>query len=351
MSEPTQRAAPPGASGLSPDVLQEGQRELEQYIREGYAVYLAAGVMKVGKTEMLLAYERQQALLRGGTYLAPPEGRTGAATPTAPGSLRCYPASAKRRKVVFVDASGEHFRNLYPYRGDKPLVSAAELEFLRLLTSNLRGVTLLIDLRRLWQTDSEKSDGARQVEIANWIVMLLRWLRYDGRYDPDSPIAFQDDVNRKLKVERRRLKIPVQVLFSQADQLVSLEIPAAPEGSFRPAGAAALRSRLLVPAMEDPLLLAYHSLPVLFGSLLTHCSNFRFDFIHSMWLDPASGAVAQRSPCGVRDSLGWLVDPDWSWPAVPTRFWIGVERRLDGLRGQGARWVRLAPPRSLASRG
>jgi hypothetical protein len=332
----------------SPEALEEGQLQLERYVKDGYAVYLVAGVSGVGKTEMLLSLQRQQAVLREGTFLAPREGRTGGAMPTAPRSLRCFPMYVRGRKVVLVDASGVHFQRLYPYLRDTA-VSAVELGFLQLMTDNLRGVALLIDLRALWQAGSENWAGLLQVEVATWILMLLRWLRYhNGPHDDGLP--FELLVDRKLRVMRQRLKVPVLVLFSRADELVGLEVPPIPEGAFRPMQVPKGAPRLLIPALEDPLLLAYHCLPMLFGSLLTHCDHFRFDFIHSLFLDPVTKLVAQRSPCGVRMSLGWLVDADWSWPAVPSRTWIGLQQWLDALSGRGSRWERLPPPRHLADR-
>jgi hypothetical protein len=328
-----------------PTILQEGQRELERYVREGYAPYLVAGVAGVGKTEMLVSYERQLALRRDGTYLGAREGRSGSVESTTPGTLNCFPVAAGGRKVVLIDASGEHFKGLYPYLRQAGRVNPDEVDFLRLLARHLRGLALLIDLKKLWQRDSTQSDAAQQVEIAVWILMLLRWLRYDGRYDETSPIAFQDDVSRKLKLMRRRLKVPVLVLFSLADQLVNLTIPARPDVLQRENSPA----RLLVPAWEDPLLFAYHCVPTLFGGLMTHCDQFRFDFAHSLVLS-VTGAIGPRIPCGIRESLGWLVDADWRWPALPTRFWVGVEKRLDAMRGRAIRWERLPEPRQSTGR-
>lgn len=335
---------PPGTAPVSVPpaehaaILQAGQRQLEAYVRQGYAVYLVAGVAGVGKTQLLASYQRQRALEDDTVFLPQRSGRDGAVESTAPGSLVCYPVAAGGRKVVLVDASGESFRSLYPHQR-QTTVTAADVEFLKLMAKSLHGLALLVDLTRLWQPlqDGDKE----QVEIANWILILLRWLLYAGTHDAKSPLSFHEEVNRTAMLLKRRLPQPVLVLFSRADQLKGLPLPAEPPATSAPSGT----PRKLFPPGEQALLFAYHAVPLLYRSVRTHCDHFHFDFAHSLLSDSTGKMIAERKPCGVATSLNWLLDPSWRWPgAIPSRRWIWLQQRLDRLRGRAGLWQRLPPP-------
>jgi len=174
------------------------------------------------------------------------------------------------------------------------------------------------------------ADLEAQVEILAWMLVLLRWLQQGGRRAPGSRISFQEDVNREVMRHRRRLKVPVLVLFSRADELNDLPLP----GS----------SRSLYPVGESPLLLAYHRLPRLLEVLATHVDHFRLDFVHSLVTDHDTGEIVDPEACGVSLSLAWLLDGSWRWPTLPTRHWIAWQRFVDAkIRGDD-RWERLPPP-------
>jgi hypothetical protein len=343
-------AAPPGwrpagaapASAARPEhtaILQAGQRQLMGYVQDGYAVYLVAGIAGVGKTELLVAYQKQRALEDDTVYLPPSASRAGGADPTVLGTLICYPIAAAGRKVVLVDASGEHFRGLYPHLRRSTAVTAADVDFLKLVGKSLHGLVLLVDLNRLWNPTQEADQ--EQVEIANWILILLRWLLFAGTYDENSGRAFHEEVNRAAMLLERRLPQPVLVLFSRADQLNGLALPGEPQAASPPAAP----KRTLFPLGEQALLLAYHALPRLYRSVRTHGDHFHFDFAHSLLLDASGKMIAQREPCGVTSSLNWLLDPGWRWPgAIPSRHWIWLQQRLDRLQGRASRWRRLPPP-------
>jgi hypothetical protein len=332
--------SPPPATGPAhATILQAGQSQLAAYVRDGYAVYLVAGIAGVGKTELLVSYQRQRSLVHDTVYLPPRAGRSAGGGPTPVGSVMCYPIAAGGRKVLLVDASGEHFRSLYPHLRPAGALQAAEVDFLKLVGKNLHGLALLIDLEKLWQPQRD-ADG-EQLEIANWILILLRWLRYAGAYDAASSISFQDEVNRTAMILKRRLELPVLVLFSRADQLNGLKLPAEPVLGVQSTAMA----RGLFPVGEQPLLLAYHALPLLYRSLRTHCTHFHVDFAHSLQLDPTGKMIAERSPVGVTTALDWLLDRSWRWPGtIPTRHWIWMHRQLDRFRGPSAVWRRLPPP-------
>ncbi|HEX9732467.1 MAG TPA: hypothetical protein VGG06_10835, partial [Thermoanaerobaculia bacterium] len=283
---------------------QAGQQQLAQYVDDGYEVYLIAGIAAAGKTQLLDAYRKD-------AFLSSFVKRDGLALPTSPDRLDCHPVSLGRRKAVFVDTSGEVFRNLYPNLAGE--ISEGEIDFLRLVGRRLAGVVYLLDLQRLWNPAHRANpEHEAQVEILAWMLVLLRWLQRplggrggDSKRAPGSRIPFQEDVNRDVMRHRRRLKVPVLVLFSRADELNDLALP----GS----------SRTLYPVGESPLLLAYHLLPRLLEVLATHVDHFRLDFVHSLVTDHDTGEIVDPEACGVSLSLSWLLDGSWRWPALPTR--------------------------------
>jgi hypothetical protein len=329
----------------------EGARQLTEYVAEGYEIVLVVGIGGVGKTELLHS-SRQRAFL---SSFAAASRRAGRALPTAPGRLDTHPFAVGRRKVVFLDASGEHFASLYPELQRTGQIRPEQIGFLELVSKSLAGVVLLADLRRLWGGAADDQQGARQEEVLAWVLQLLRWLEHGGAHDVDSAIGFQEQVNRELRTMRRRLRVPVQVLLSKADELRGLPVPA-PPGEGWLAGAAGRGERRLFPLGERPLLLAYHHLPVLWPALATHVKHFRVDFAHSLITDPDSGAVTEDTANGLVYSLGWLLQPSWRWLRhrrlaplfLGTREQVALERAADRLRGRGGRWRRLPDAEPLA---
>jgi hypothetical protein len=329
----------------------EGARQLAEYVAEGYEIVLVVGISGVGKTELLHS-SRQRAFLSSFTAAS---RRAGRAMPTARGRLDTHPFAVGRRRVVFVDASGEHFAYLYPGLLRTGQIRPEQIGFLELVSKSLAGVVLLADLRRLWGGAADDQQGARQEEVLAWVLQLLRWLEHGGAHDVDSAIGFQEQVNRELRTMRRRLRVPVQVLLSKADELRGLPVPA-PPGEGWLAGAAGRGERRLFPLGERPLLLAYHHLPVLWPALATHVKHFRVDFAHSLITDPDSGAVTEDTANGLVYSLGWLLQPSWRWLRhrrlaplfLGTREQVALERAADRLRGRGGRWRRLPDAEPLA---
>ncbi len=331
-------ASPPVHARDAATIPKARQKEIQQYIDDGYAVYLIAGIAGSGKTQLLGAYQ-QDAFLR-----QIHKSSEGHALPTRPNQLDCVTVPANGRKVVFVDAAGENFRRLHPLQRLDGPVPEQDVEFLRVVSSQLAGVVLLIGLDDLWADASAVAPGSgkrQQIEILNWVVMLLRWLQEDGAY-PGGEISFQQHVNREVQRLRRRLKVPVLTLFSRADALSGLPVPS-PKGLGWLPGQQ--RDRFLEPVGEDPLMLAYHRLPSLLNALRTHVNHFRIDFVHSLYEDPDTGALIEDGGCGLSSSLDWILDEAWRsrLPGIPTRWWLDLDRRL-----RPARWRQLPDPRPLA---
>lgn len=334
--------AEPERPASGPLIPQAGQQHLAQYVDDGYEVYLIAGIAAAGKTQLLDAYRRD-------AFLSTFVKRKGLALPTSPNQLDCHPVSVGRRKVVFVDTSGEHFKRLYPHLSPTGEVSEPEVDFLRLISRRLSGLVLLVDLQRLWTPALRTNpEDEAQIEILSWILILLRWLeraqgaRSQGGEVGAGRLRFQDYVNREVMRYRRRMKAPVLVLFSRADELVDVAVPERSGAAW--AARAANGRRTLFPVGESPLLLAYHRLPKLLHVLETHAEHFRFDFVHSLVTDRDTGEIVDPNACGVALSLAWLLDRGWRWPSVPTRYWIALERVLDKVRGRGELWERLPDP-------
>ncbi len=341
---PAPETPPPPPPRASPQagIPQAGQQQLAQYVEDGYEIFLIAGIAGTGKTQMLDAYRRDP-------YLSTFVKKKGLVMPTAKDILDCHPVKVGRRKVVFVDTSGEHFKDLYPFSRDDE-ISESSVDFLRLVSGRLGGLVLLVDLARLWQPAVRTNpEDEAQVRILTWILVLLRWLQEGGEHEGGS-IRFQDDVNRRVMRLNRRLKVPVLALFSKADELASLPVPERRDRAWL--GRKSV-SRTLLPVGEDPLLVAHHCVPELLEALVAHADHFRVDFAHSLVTDPDAGDVVDPEPCGVALSLQWLLD--WSWqrrwrwlPAIPARSWIAVQRVLDTALQRGGRWRRLPNPVDVA---
>lgn len=340
---PPPRQAPPAPPPASPTVqmdLGAGQRKLEADVAAGYEVYLIVGIAEAGKTELLGSVRQidtSNVIRKEGKVLR-----------TAMYSIDTFPIERHGRKMIFTDTSGENFRYLYPQMRPTGEIAERDIAFLRLIARNLKGLILLVDLERLWEPvvpQSAQSDPAdkQQVEILAWVLALIRWLRHDGAHVEGGPLSLKEQVQRSVQRMKKKLKIPVQILFSKADRLIDLPVPLVEDAAWlrRAAGPS---KRLLYPLGEDPLLFAWHCLPDLWEAVDKHAHNFRFDFAHALTTDRDSGAIDDRHPCGVTLALDWLLDPRWRWPMLSTRRWVAIQRLVDGKLRRSRRWERLPDP-------
>lgn len=346
--EPAAGAAvlPAPSSGTGNTSAFAGERIVQDYIDQGYELYLIAGIGGVGKTQLLDAYFKDKPVL------PPIHGRKNdnmRVMPTGPRSFVCYPVKVGTRKAVFVDASGEDFRALYPLLRPSRTLPEADSKLLKVVANSLRGLILVVDLERFWAENAsgDEDPGDReQVRIAAWILQLLRWFRFDGEYNAESPTPFQDQVNRSVQrmSAGQRLPFPVQIIFSKADKLGKVELPPRAQSIWSQGGS---NTRTIHPPGEAPLLLAYHHLPLLYDALREHVRIFRFDFAHTLVLAKDSEAIRDATPCGVEYSMSWLLERRWA-PEFGTGTWVWMQRWLDRLTFfRRARWRRLPEPREL----
>lgn len=327
---------PPAAPTIQMD-LGAGQRKLEADVAAGYEVFLIVGIAEAGKTELLGSVRQidtSNVIRKEGKVLR-----------TAMYSIDTFPIERHGRKMIFTDTSGENFRYLYPQMRPTGEIAERDIAFLRLIARNLKGLILLVDLERLWGPAGPQSDPAdrQQVEILAWVLALLRWLRHDGTHVEGGPLSLKEQVQRSVQRMKRKLTIPVQVLFSKADRLIDLPVPRVEDAAWlrRAAGPS---KRLLYPVGEDPLLFAWHCLPDLWEAVDKHAKSFRFDFAHALTTDRDSGAIDDRHPCGVTLALDWLLDSRWRWPMVSTRRWVALQRLVDEKLLKRRRWQRLPDP-------
>ncbi len=308
------------------------RQEIAEYLEEGFEIFLIAGIAGSGKTELLESFKQ-------GRTLGQVVRKDGLAMPTSPGDFFCHPLPLGKRKILFVDASGEHFEKLYADPSTGARIGSGEAQFLRLITDRLKGLVLLINLQQHWSGDE------RQATVLRNILILLRFLKGGGIYQAGAR-SFQEQVDAQIG-KLPRLRIPVQFLMSRADQLTGTQLPTRADDSWLQTGS---ESRRLYPTGEEPLLVAHHYLPTLLDMLQEHARLFRADFVHSLVTDQDTEVVMNHEGCGVHLIRQWLVETSarpW-WTMLPTRYSLGGQRRLDRILRR-SRWLRLPPVKPLGT--
>ncbi|MEN8215618.1 MAG: hypothetical protein ABFS56_04445 [Pseudomonadota bacterium] len=317
----------------------QGERQIEEYVDQGYGIFLMVGVSGTGKTQVLEAFQRIQ-----GIPLNPFKKTGDRVHPNPPNEVKAYPIkkSLTQSKAMFVDASGENFSGLYPHLvNERGTTTKEQLRIPEIVASKLLGLVLLIDIKSFFGDTASASgeDKSRQqlareqqIKIVTWILMVFRWFLNGGNYHENTILPLHDHINAKvgqMTGRKTRLNIPVQVLFSKADELYDFPVPNA--------------DHILYPLKDSPFFIAYHHLSELHEALLEHANYFRYDFVHSIVNDPDTGIVKKNEPpCGVELSLKWLLNhrsSGWS-----TQHWIQIQQMIDTLLLRGRRW--REPPKT-----
>jgi hypothetical protein len=326
------------AKDVAPPEELEGERQVAEYLADGFEIFMIAGIAGVGKTQLMEAFRGQDRLDRV-------QERDGLVMPTRVGGIDCHPFPHGQRRAVFVDASGERFRSLSA--GDRPL-GASEVRLLEIVANGLGGLVLLFNLQAFWEARAQggvdQVGRERQPQVLINVLRLLRFLRGGGsvRNDDRANGAGHRSLAQRVDAEVERLaalRVPVLLLISHADQLHGLDLPAPAATAWQePPG------RKIVPVGEDPLALLNFYVPELLRALEKHAHSFHVDFCHSLTTAPSGKIVDERS-CGVALAREWLLAHSQKpvrTPLLPTRFWLSLDRRFNA-----SRWHGLPPPEPL----
>lgn len=323
--QPVPPAAVPLPTGLAatPEAAQ-----VAEYLADGFQIFLVAGIGGTGKTHLMETF-------RGQDQLGRVQDVDGFLMPTRPGGFDVYPFPHGKRRAIFVDASGEMYRDLYAVTDRTQ--DKLEIQLLQVVSQGLGGLILLLKLQDLWDPASE---GGKQPRVLANLLRLLRWLRGGGRPEAGGQRSLPQRVD--AEVERMpRLRVPVLLLMSQADRLHGHELPLP-----RHAPWAERPGRKIYPAGEEPILLLHHYAPEVLAALEKHVHHFHVDFSHSVVTDPETGKLVAESSCGVELAREWLLRASARPPRLPTAFWLGLDRRL-----RGGHWSALPPSRPLGNPG
>ncbi|HVE70302.1 MAG TPA: hypothetical protein VNI54_02960 [Thermoanaerobaculia bacterium] len=302
--EPPRRPAPPPPPAQAARKQVVGLDEFNALLKAGFQAVVICGQSRSGKSEIATGFTRANTVFRGRSQVGMAGMQSGSlhvAGGTTPGHV-WFEVANTRRKRVFLDPSGEFFRNLSPtYRQQWGLGDITEeyFDFVRSAIARLAGVILVVDLTSTVDAFNDAPWRNQEIDL-DFDLAAIRWMRHD-----------KDARIEGLSVERniaarvpslRKLDVPVLVLFSKADLLPD-------EYSY-----------------SNPLDFARNRLPHLHASLLTHARRFRFEFAHTMLGDP-DHARRETRPCGVLLSMEWLLSDPFRWlPSLPTR-WLGGGQR------------------------
>ena len=297
-----QAPQPPQPSDIEKKIV--GLDEFEALLAQGFRAVVVCGASKSGKSEITTGFTRANGVFRGRTQVSTTVGNSGVLYTiggTTSGNV-WFEIVNTRRKLVFLDPSGEFFHAISPSERKRlrlPDVTEEQLRFVRDAVKRLAGVVLVVDLTR---TIDELADAPwRNQEIdLDYTLATLRWMRH-SKDERTNGLGISAQIAASMQ-SFPRLDVPVLVLFSKGDRLKEL-------------------------TNANPLKFARARLPLLHASLLTHARRFRFDFAHTML--PKKGPdgkehdYAVERPCGVLLSMEWLLTDPFRWmPSLPTR-WLG----------------------------
>ncbi len=280
-------------------------RNLEEFetllTAEGFEALVICGQGNSGKSEIAGGFTRANSVFRRRAMVGTLQTRSGVPyllAGTAPGEVWYQPLNT-RRKLVFLDPSGEFFKNISPSERKRlrlPDVSPEYFDFVRVAVQRLAGVVLVVDLTNTLDDMAEAPWQNQEHDLA-YTLAALRWLRRDRKAAVEQ-LGVSSLIASRLQ-SLRRLDVPVLVLFSKADKLGEL-------------------------TNETPYSFAQSRLPDLFSAVLSHARHFRFDFVSTMTHDDKRDVDRQSPrPCGALLPMEWLIGGPFRWlPSLPTR-WLG----------------------------
>jgi hypothetical protein len=301
----------------APEVKQKeirGLAEFEALLNvEHFKSVIVCGRSQSGKSEITSGFTRANTIFRGraqSSTLRSTSDKMYSLGGTVPDEVWFQPINT-RKKLVFLDPSGEFFRQISPTERQRlkiPEVTPEHFRFVRAAVEKLAGIILVVDLTKTLDELGASPWLNQEIDL-DFTLGALRFLRHDS-------VPENENINLSTLIAARlpglpRLDVPVLVLFSKADML----------------------SELKIETFETPFGFARRRLPRLHASLRTHASRYHFDFVHTMRAtDPSElgpdesevKAVQVPRPCGVLLSMEWLLTDPFRWiPSLPTRFLEG----------------------------
>lgn len=296
--QPQQHSQPPRTQHTQKRVV--GLEEFDALLRSGFQAVVICGPARSGKSEIATGFTRANTVFRGRSQVSTSRTSSGTlyvAGGTNPGEV-WFEIANTPRKLVFLDPSGEFFRQLSPTERQRlrlPDVTEEYFDFVRSAVSKLAGVVVVVDLTRTVDDFSDAPWRSQEIDL-DFNLAAIRWLRHAKEARIEGLSVERNIAAQVLK--KPKLDVPVLVLFSKADLL--------PDDYSN----------------QVPIDFARERLPHLHASLLTHARHFRFEFAHTM-LGEGDRARRETRPCGVLLSMEWLLSDPFRWmPRLPTR-WLG----------------------------
>jgi hypothetical protein len=289
-----------------------GLAEFEALLNvEHFSSVVVCGMSGSGKSEITSGFTRANTYFRGraqSSMLRSTSGKMYTLGGTVPDEV-WFQTINTRRKLVFLDPSGEFFKKISPterLRIGLPDVTPEHFRFVRSAVAKMAAVILVVDLTNAIDELAASPWLNQEIDL-DFTLGALRFFRHDKSPEVEN-VTLSTLISSRLP-RLPRLDVPVLVLFSKADRLGEL-------------------------TNQVPLRFARGRLPRLHSSLRTHARRFRFDFVHTMKApdekdlrpeDVDVEAVQVERPCGVLLSMEWLLADPFRWmPKLPTRFLEGL---------------------------
>jgi GTP-binding protein EngB required for normal cell division len=267
---------------------------------EKFESIVICGLGNSGKSEIASGFTRANMAFRQKATISTMRASSGVAYSlggTAPGEV-WFEILNTRRKLVFLDPSGEFFQKISPSERQRlrlPDITPEYFQFVRVAVKRLAGIVLVVDLTRTLDDMAESPWQNQELDLA-YTLGALRWLRHDKAAAVEQLGVTSLIASRLLNLPR--LDVPVLVLFSKADKLGEL-------------------------TNKLPSSFARNRLTTLYGAVHSHARRYRFDFVSTMHVVNGVDRQAPR-PCGVLLPMEWLVSNPFRWmPSLPTRFLQG----------------------------
>jgi GTP-binding protein EngB required for normal cell division len=265
--------------------------DFEKLLKKGVKAVVICGGSNTGKSEIAHGFTRARKRYRGRATALTLGMQAGvrydiALGGTEPGTVWYQLIDGRR---AFLDPSGEFFQRFSPtYRRAMGLgdITETHFDFVRSAVRKLAGVVVVFDLTNPADPDADEP-WAEQETIVGFTLDVIRWLRYDKRVHYKD-LDLMTRMSLFLEKKKKKLDVPVLVLFSKADQLAEF-------------------------TNEHPLVLLKRELSTLHAALLTNVRKFRVDYVNTMVRGDDGIDRPAKYPCGVLLPVEWLFGGSFRW--------------------------------------